>query len=96
MLRLAEGWGRSEMGVEEGERERLRASWLRTVDAVEGFPQRTSTEETMGEREYATARERRRGMRDSEKPFITACGRFWGRIVLTERERHWWCGAEEF
>jgi len=51
LLRLAEGWERSEMGAEEEDMERLRASWRRTRGGVEGFPQRTSTEETMGERE---------------------------------------------
>lgn len=70
------------MGEEEVERERLRASWRTTLDAVEGFPHRTSTEETMGEREYATAREWRRGMRGSEKPFI--------RTVTLSRRSAWW------
>lgn len=46
--------------------ERLCDNWVRVWIGVEGFPQRTRTDETDGDVEYVAAIERRRGMRDSE------------------------------
>ena len=46
--------------------ERFWANWARVWAGVEGFPQRTSTEDTRGEVEYVAASDWRRGIRDSE------------------------------
>lgn len=42
-----------------------------TRGGVDGFPQRTSTEDTSGESEYVAAIDWRMGMRVSEKPFMS-------------------------
>lgn len=70
-LRLLVGWRMREIeaGPKE-ERVRLRAKWASMWGGVEGFPQRTSTEDTSGDAEYVAAIDCRRGMRDSEKPLM--------------------------
>lgn len=62
-LRLDDDWRRREM---EEWSERFWANWARVWAGVEGFPQRTSTEDTRGEAEYVAASDWRRGIRDSE------------------------------
>lgn len=63
---------------------------------MEGFPQRTSTEETRGEREYVAAIDWRSAMRDSEKPFmrtVILSGRRWLRFGGTRSHLY---GSEDF
>lgn len=67
-MRLLDGWRTRETDAapKEEESERLWAKRARVWAGVEGFPQRTSTEDTSGDAAYVAASDWRRGMRDSE------------------------------
>lgn len=66
-LRELDGWWIREIEADPREEiERLLARWVRMWSGVEGFPQRTSTEDTSGDAEYVAEIDWRRGMRDSE------------------------------
>lgn len=70
-LRSLEGWRTKEMVAEPNdERVRLCANSSRVWAGVDGFPQRTSTAETIGDAEYVAVMDWRRGIRDSEKPLM--------------------------
>lgn len=71
-MRLLDRWRIREIDAEpKEESERLWANWERVRVGVEGFPQRTNTEDTSGDAEYVVAIDWRRGIRSSEYPFIS-------------------------